>query len=151
MFAFTMYIPTRLSELLTLISRKSKYTRPFTPHPGHSHVVVCGHFDFAAVQEFLREFFCLDHGLSAMRTQVVLLGWDEPNELLKTLLDDPRYHKRVQYVKGSATRFKDLEKVLASKADACFVLNDKISLHDPSHGKQTSLLANIILISLNIK
>jgi hypothetical protein len=134
MFAFTLYIPTRLSELLTLISKKSKYDRAFGSLPNHAHVIVCGHIDIAALREFLREFFCLDHGASTMKTQVVLLAYDEPDEELVMMLDDPAYHKRVKYVKGSAIDFGDLRRVKADEAEACFVMGDKFSLQDPSQG-----------------
>ncbi|KAI9137348.1 hypothetical protein BKA69DRAFT_1098463 [Paraphysoderma sedebokerense] len=130
LIAGAFYIPTHLSELLTMIQNRSKFTVPYAHKKSQQHVIVCGNFEITSMLEFLKEFFCSDHGLSTITTRVVILNPNEPNDELSALLQDPAYLSRVQYVKGSATSFSSLRKVSAHTAVACFVLANKFSQDD---------------------
>ncbi|KAL1920771.1 uncharacterized protein VTP21DRAFT_11406 [Calcarisporiella thermophila] len=107
MICGAIFIPTNLSELLNLISRKSKYEHSFKPQKGKSHILIGGPIDIQSLIYWLREFFSTDHGLSTVNTQVVILNSNEPSEELGLLLQDPAYCTRVHYVKGSATSFQE--------------------------------------------
>src|SRR6266498_5288946 len=77
MVAGALFIPTALSELLTLIQQKSKYDHSYKGDKYKEHIIVTGDFDSTSLFEFLREFFCLDHGLATMNTYVVIVHPDE--------------------------------------------------------------------------
>ncbi|CAG8741447.1 1295_t:CDS:2, partial [Acaulospora colombiana] len=94
MVAGAIFIPTHLSELLNLIQQRSKYDRPFKADKQHNHVVVTGNFDSTSLFEFLREFFCQDHGLAIMNTYVVILNPDEPSDDVAVILEDPAFVNR---------------------------------------------------------
>ncbi|KAJ3364763.1 hypothetical protein GGF31_008909 [Allomyces arbusculus] len=127
MIAGAFYIPTHLSELLTMVRERSKFTKPYKAPRSESHVLVTGKFDVNSVLEFLREFYCPDHGLSTMTTRVVMLSPHEPSEALVTVLQDPAYEARVKYVKGSSTSFRSLGQVDAKNARAAFILTSRTS------------------------
>ncbi|KAI8584387.1 hypothetical protein K450DRAFT_219626 [Umbelopsis ramanniana AG] len=131
MIAGALYIPTRLAELLSLIQHRSKYRHSYRSKDGQQHVIVTGSFEPSSLLEFLREFFCEDHGMDVLLTKVVVLCPYEPSEELNILLNDPSYASRVQYVKGSATSFHHLNKARADVASAAFLLSSKLT-----HGDQ---------------
>lgn len=130
MIAGALYIPTRLAELLSLIQHRSKYRHSYPAKDGQQHVIVTGSFEPSSLLEFLREFFCEDHGMDVLLTKVVVLCPYEPSEELNILLNDPSYASRVQYVKGSATSFHHLNKARADKAEAAFLLSSKLTQGD---------------------
>ncbi|KAL7752186.1 hypothetical protein RI367_002231 [Sorochytrium milnesiophthora] len=140
MIAGAFYIPTHLTELLSMIRSRSKYTAPYKSKSYHGHVLVCGNFAVTSMLEFLREFFCSDHGLETINTQVVILNPCEPSEELSTILSDPAYLSRVKYVKGSATSFRALEKVSARDAKACFILTSMFSAQDADEEEAESIM-----------
>ena len=73
MIAGALYIPTRLAELLSLIQHRSKYRHSYRSKDGQQHVIVTGSFEPSSLLEFLREFFCEDHGMDVLLTKVVIL------------------------------------------------------------------------------
>lgn len=73
MIAGALYIPTRLAELLSLIQHRSKYRHSYPAKDGQQHVIVTGSFEPSSLLEFLREFFCEDHGMDVLLTKVVVL------------------------------------------------------------------------------
>jgi hypothetical protein len=77
MFAGALYLPAALSDLLSLVQEKSKYENSYKGEKHHEHIIVAGDFDATSLFEFLREFFCVDHGLATMNTYVVILHPDE--------------------------------------------------------------------------
>ncbi|KAI3657470.1 hypothetical protein MP638_002733 [Amoeboaphelidium occidentale] len=120
-----VFVPARLAELLGLISKKSKYEHSYKKKLNHNHIVVCGQFETASLQTFLKEFFCTDHGTSAVNTHIIILQPNEPSEELQNLLLDPMYVNRVQYIIGTVMNDRSLEKIRIHEAAACFVLSSK--------------------------
>ncbi|CAG8453233.1 802_t:CDS:10 [Diversispora eburnea] len=122
-----IFLPTHLSELLDLIQQRSKYEHSYKPEKNREHIIVTGNFDASSLFEFLREFFCQDHGMVTMNTHVVILNSDEPDDEISSFLEDPAFVNRVQYVKGSPTFRRSLQKVKADTASAAFLLSSKFS------------------------
>lgn len=122
---FIFVIPRKISELVSLISKKSIYEHSFKRGGHQNHVILCGKFDYASLNSFLKEFFCPDHGKEVFNTSVVILGPEEPSEEISVLLADPIYSHRVQYVKGSILESRSNEKVLIKYAQACFIFSSK--------------------------
>ncbi|PKY42574.1 hypothetical protein RhiirA4_442055 [Rhizophagus irregularis] len=145
MLAGALYIPTALSELLTLIQERSKYNHSYKGEIYKEHIIVTGDFDSTSLFEFLREFFCLDHGLATMNTYVVIMHPDEPDEEIVEFLEDPAFVTRVQYIKGTPTWRRSLEKIRADTASAAFLLTKKFS----KNGDEDD--ANQIMRALAIK
>ena len=63
-----IFLPSALAELIDIASRKSKYVHRYRAQKGQKHVVVMGVFTAVNLSDFLREFFCLDHGTETMTT-----------------------------------------------------------------------------------
>ncbi|CAG8497702.1 18969_t:CDS:10 [Racocetra persica] len=91
------------------------------------HIIITGSFDAMSLFEFLREFFCQDHGMTTMNTFALILNPDEPDDDTALLLEDPAFINRVQYIKGSPAFRRSLEKVKADTASAAFLLSPKFS------------------------
>ena len=122
-----IYLPTQLSDLITLVRSQSQYNRSYRPSKGRSHVIVVGNLEIVALRGFLREFYSTDHGSKTLTTNVVLVNSYEPGSELEQLLADPIYSNRVKYVKGSAMSFRSLRKAKVESAKAAFVLTSRIS------------------------
>jgi hypothetical protein len=106
-----IYLPSSLAELLDLSSRKSKYVHRYRLKSFQDHIVIMGAFDAAILGDFLREFFCLDHGTETMNMIVVILSPNEPTSEIVAILNDAYYVRRVKYVRGQETSFHSLSKV----------------------------------------
>ncbi|KAI9220810.1 hypothetical protein BC828DRAFT_382621 [Blastocladiella britannica] len=126
MVAGAFYLPGAISDLLTMLRSRSKFTRPYAS-TGNLHVIVMGSLDTGSVTTFLREILCEDHGPATTFTTVLFLSPDEPSDALIDVFADPAYATRVQYVKGSATSFRDLEQCRAKEARAVFILQSKLA------------------------
>ncbi|KAJ3191603.1 hypothetical protein HK101_007566 [Irineochytrium annulatum] len=123
MIAGIVFLPPALTEFIELIRTRSKYVHSYKPHSEGDHVVVVGDLEVTAVRDFLREFFCEDHGTVAMSTRVVMMYPAEPNEDLKALLGDPLYANRVLYIKGSTMSIHDLQKAKVKLCRSVFILS----------------------------
>ncbi|KAJ9054985.1 hypothetical protein DSO57_1008870 [Entomophthora muscae] len=149
MVSGALFLPGKISELLALISKRSIFDSHFEPEKNRQHVIVCGNFTNNCLYEFLREFFCEDHGLQTVNTNVVILNSAEPSEELVSILNDPVYSSRVQYVKGLPTSYKSLKKVRASLAKACFVLTGKNSSDDDREADATAVMLALAIKRFN--
>jgi hypothetical protein len=144
MFTSAIFIPKNLAELLTLINKKSKFDHSFKKKHNQNHVVVCGQFETISLQSFLREFFCSDHGSSTVNTHVVIFNMNEPTEELKLILNDPRYVRRVQYVRGSAMDIRTLEKVRIQEATACFIFSSKYATENATDDDAKTVMRALV-------
>ncbi|KAJ1926753.1 hypothetical protein IWQ60_003522 [Tieghemiomyces parasiticus] len=141
MIVGAVFIPANLSELLTLMARQSRYPTRFTPAAHQSHVLLVGRMEPMSLFEFLREFFCEDHGLVTVNTVVVIMGAEDPPEDVANVLNDPAFVNRVKYVRGSPTSFSNLQKVCANRAKACFLLTNKMhTSQDPEVEDATTVM-----------
>ena len=113
-----IFLPTQISDLITLIRSQSDYRFSYKPLRGRQHVVVVGNLEIVSLRGFLREFYSADHGSKTLTTSVVMLASSEPTAELQALLADPIYSHRVQYIKGSCMSFKSLQ-----KAKVCIIIH----------------------------
>lgn len=113
-----IFLPTQISDLITLIRSQSDYRFSYKPLRGRQHVVVVGNLEIVSLRGFLREFYSADHGSKTLTTSVVMLASSEPSSELQALLADPIYSHRVQYIKGSCMSFKSLQ-----KAKVCIIIH----------------------------
>ncbi|KAJ1885406.1 hypothetical protein LPJ81_006916, partial [Coemansia sp. IMI 209127] len=125
MFIGIFWLPPRVSEMLDIWRNRSPWPSQFEAEANQAHVLVIGDLEYSALFEFLREFFCEDHGIRTVNTVVVLMSEHEPSKEVSELLHDPSYVNRVKFVMGSATSFSQLEEVQANHAQAIFVLSSK--------------------------
>lgn len=151
MITAAVVIPTNLSELLTLINKKSVFDHSFKRKQGQNHVVVCGQFEVTSLQSFLKEFFCPDHGSTTVNTHVVILNLAEPSESMKEILFDPAYVNRVQYVRGSAMQVRSLEKVRIHEAAACFIFSSKYATENASEDDSKTVMRALVSFILVFK
>jgi hypothetical protein len=131
MFTGAIFLPSQIGDLISVIRTSSKYTAPFEKPDKRTHVIVCGNLEIVSLRGFLREFYSPDHGMRTLLTHVVIIGYNEPEEELVSLMTDPVYANRVQYVKGSVMSFRSLQKAHLCSAAAAFVLASKISDVEP--------------------
>ncbi|KAJ2897341.1 hypothetical protein GGI21_004951, partial [Coemansia aciculifera] len=125
MFIGIFWLPPRVSEMLSLWQDRSPWPSEFEAEANQSHVLVIGDLEYTTLFEFLREFFCEDHGIRTVNTVVVVMSEKSPGKEVAELLGDPAYVNRVKFVLGSPTSFKQLSHVLAESALAIFLLSSK--------------------------
>ncbi|KAJ2860641.1 hypothetical protein GGH94_005392 [Coemansia aciculifera] len=125
MFIGIFWLPPRVSEMLSLWQDRSPWPGSFEAETNQSHVLVIGDLEYTTLFEFLREFFCEDHGVRTVNTVVVVMSEKSPGKEVSELLGDPAYVNRVKFVLGSPTSFKQLGDVEAEEALAIFLLSSK--------------------------
>ncbi|KAJ2062008.1 hypothetical protein GGH13_006513, partial [Coemansia sp. S155-1] len=125
MFIGIFWLPPRVSEMLSLWQDRSPWPASFEAETNQSHVLVIGDLEYTTLFEFLREFFCEDHGVRTVNTVVVVMSEKSPGKEVSELLGDPAYVNRVKFVLGSPTSFKQLGDVEAEEALAIFLLSSK--------------------------
>ncbi|KAJ2810697.1 hypothetical protein H4S07_002522 [Coemansia furcata] len=125
MFIGIFWLPPRVSEMLSLWQDRSPWPGRFEAETNQSHVLVIGDLEYTTLFEFLREFFCEDHGVRTVNTVVVVMSEKSPGKEVSELLGDPAYVNRVKFVLGSPTSFKQLGDVEAEAALAIFLLSSK--------------------------
>ncbi|KAJ1944944.1 hypothetical protein FBU59_002456 [Linderina macrospora] len=125
MFIGIFWLPPRVSEMLSLWQDRSPWPAEFEAESNQSHVLLIGDLHYTTLFEFLREFFCEDHGFTTVNTVVVVMSETSPSKEIAELLTDPSYVNRVKFVLGSPTSFSQLSKVQADRAQAIFLLSSK--------------------------
>ncbi|KAJ2394180.1 hypothetical protein GGI05_002152 [Coemansia sp. RSA 2603] len=125
MFIGIFWLPPRVSEMLSLWQDRSPWPSQFEAESNQAHVLVIGDLEYTALFEFLREFFCEDHGIRTVNTVVVVMSEKSPGKEVAELLSDPAYVNRVKFVLGSPTSFSQLSDVEARHAQAIFLLSSK--------------------------
>ncbi|OMH84936.1 Calcium-activated potassium channel slowpoke [Zancudomyces culisetae] len=125
MFLGVLWFPPRMAEVLEMLGERNPWATNFTPEYNQKHVLVIGDLSYSSMFEFLREFFCEDHGPKIINTVVVLMSETPPEKNVAKLLKDPAYVENVKFVLGSPTSMKDLSDVKAHRARSIFVLSNK--------------------------
>ncbi|KAJ2703067.1 hypothetical protein FB645_004059 [Coemansia sp. IMI 203386] len=125
MFIGIFWLPPRVSEMLSLWQDRSPWPAEFEAESNQAHVLVIGDLEYSTLFEFLREFFCEDHGIRTVNTVVVVMSEKSPGKEVSELLGDPAYVNRVKFVLGSPTSFTQLSDVQARSAQAIFLLSSK--------------------------
>ncbi|KAJ1956072.1 hypothetical protein GGI12_005403, partial [Dipsacomyces acuminosporus] len=125
MFIGIFWLPPRVSEMLSLWQDRSPWPAQFEAEANQAHVLLIGDLEYTMLFEFLREFFCEDHGIHTVNTVVVVMSEKNPGKEVTELLNDPSYVNRVKFVLGSPTSFSQLSDVQADKAQAIFLLSSK--------------------------
>ncbi|OLY81977.1 Calcium-activated potassium channel slowpoke [Smittium mucronatum] len=157
-FLGIVWMPPKISEILNMIEEKTpdNLKEAFIPEPNQNHVLVIGDLSYSSLVEFLREFFCEDHGPQIVNTKVILMNETGPDKESELLISDPLYEKSVSFVLGSPTRNKDLDAVRAKDSKSIFLLSKKNSHRDEpeaedSHKVLISLAISRYLMSLNTR
>ncbi|KAJ2771925.1 hypothetical protein IWQ56_001592, partial [Coemansia nantahalensis] len=125
MFVGLFWLPPRVAEMLSLWQDRSPWPAHFEEEANQMHVLVIGDLEYTALFEFLREFFCEDHGIRTVNTVVVVMSERSPGKEVAELLHDPSYVNRVKFVLGAPTSFSQLDAVQAERAQAVFLLSSK--------------------------
>ncbi|KAJ2785808.1 hypothetical protein H4R18_000354, partial [Coemansia javaensis] len=125
MFIGIFWLPPRVAEMLSLWQDRSPWPSHYEAETNQMHVLVIGDLEYTALFEFLREFFCEDHGIRTVNTVVVVMSEKSPGKEVSELLHDPSYVNRVKFVLGSPTSFAQLDRVQAERAQAVFLLSSK--------------------------
>ncbi|KAJ2714400.1 hypothetical protein H4R19_001749 [Coemansia spiralis] len=125
MFVGLFWLPPRVSEMLSLWQDRSPWPSHYEEETNQMHVLVIGDLEYTALFEFLREFFCEDHGIRTVNTVVVVMSERSPGKEVAELLHDPSYVNRVKFVLGTPTSFSQLDDVQAERAQAVFLLSSK--------------------------
>ncbi|PVU90239.1 hypothetical protein BB561_004957 [Smittium simulii] len=125
MFLGIIWMPPKMSEVLSVIEKRNPLPKSYKPEPHQKHVLVIGDLNLGSLVEFLREFFSQDHGQQIVNTKVVLMSENEPDSCVQALLNDPSYKTSVMFMLGSPVSPKSLRKAQIEKASSIFILSSK--------------------------
>ena len=97
---------------------------------------------------FLEELFNPDHfdnsGGGTQSVHCILMQPGKPESFVLTLLNDPNYTGKLQYLEGSSLLDQDLDRCSLINADAIVLLGDKFSYDAEQEDTHTILQAMII-------
>jgi len=137
-------VPARASELMSILSEKSVYSRMnYKQVDSTDFIVLCGNIGTNSVINFLMEFFHEDHGHS--QRHCVILDQNRPDNEMENLLRDSKYEKILVFIQGNPLDEVDLKRVSVDKAKSVIVLCNKHSVNPEEEDGKT------ILISIFIK
>eukprot|EP00835_Amoeboradix_gromovi_P002304 NODE_128_length_18581_cov_0.247538.p2 type:complete len:910 gc:universal NODE_128_length_18581_cov_0.247538:16404-13675(-) len=143
------YLPPQVSNLIDIVRSKSSYSFPYQIEPDTKHVIITGTFNSTTLIEFLYEFYHVDHGFMTSKTNAVILYPDEPDEDVKTLLNDPMFSSKLFYIKGSSVDFEDLKLAKIKHASACFILSVNNPQFSPNEIDSEGLMRCIAISKSN--
>jgi voltage-gated potassium channel Kch len=149
--ASLVMVPIQISALQDELSLRSKYRSPFTQRREAPHIVVVGFKNSsAAMREFLAEMYHPDR-LSGLPDRLssrrcVVLSPDEPEEDIKTIIANPYYEGKIQYVRGSVMNNADLAKASVYNAAAAFIISDPAANDVDAEDKFTALRTLMIKV-----
>lgn len=93
-------IPAKSSELISILSNKSVYSRiSYKRVDSTEFIVLCGNLGTSTVINFLYEFFHEDHG--AYQKHCIILSPNRPDNDMENLLRDTKYEKVIVYIQGN--------------------------------------------------
>ena len=134
-------IPAKSSDLVTILSNKSVYSRiSYKRVDNTEFIVLCGSLGTSSVQNFLTEFFHSDHGKTSQR-HCIVLNPSRPDNDMENLLREPKYEKKIFYIQGDPLDEIDLRRAQADKAKAVIIMCDKHSAKPDAEDSKTILIA----------
>ncbi|PVU91307.1 hypothetical protein BB561_004476 [Smittium simulii] len=145
MFLGIIWLPPRVAEVLEMISDRNPWASEYKRDKSKEHILVIGDLNFNSLFEFLREFFCEDHGPQIVNTIVVLMSENEPSNEVSMLINDPTYKNSVKFVLGSPTSFKDLACADAGHAKSVFVLSSKCTPDDEQQNDSQKIMITLAI------
>ena len=99
------------------------------------HVIVSGHITAISAKDFIKDFLHPDR--DDTRTHILFMHPEWPDQDLKNVLRT--HYKRIQYIRGSLLKAKDLKKAHISSSSAIFILADK-NANNPTEEDHGNLL-----------
>eukprot|EP00232_Nephroselmis_pyriformis_P029999 CAMPEP_0182871260 /NCGR_PEP_ID=MMETSP0034_2-20130328/11017_1 /TAXON_ID=156128 /ORGANISM="Nephroselmis pyriformis, Strain CCMP717" /LENGTH=879 /DNA_ID=CAMNT_0025003803 /DNA_START=266 /DNA_END=2902 /DNA_ORIENTATION=+ len=122
-FTFTV-VPYEMNTLVQILAQSSVYQRDrYRPRRKGSHIIITGSIKYSGVEDFVSEFYHVDHGFGDM--DAVLLSPEPPDRRMELLLRSSRMRNALKYVEGSPMVERDLHRACAHTAKAIFVLCNK--------------------------
>lgn len=133
-------IPAKSSELISILSNKSVYSRiNYKRVESTEFIVLCGSLSTSSVVNFLMEFFHEDHGNT--QKHCIILNPNRPDNDMENLLRDPKYEKIIVYIQGNPLDEIDLRRAQADKAKAVIIMCNKHSINPEEEDSRTILIA----------
>lgn len=108
LFITMIYIPTQTSELLRLVSIKSKFRTAVYPGSESNHVVVTGHVGVNAIQNFCDELFHEEHNNSGQQMNAVLVQDHDPIPEIDIFVQ--KYEKLMYYLAGDPLEGESMDR-----------------------------------------
>ena len=130
---FMVIVPVKISELADLLAMRSAWHTTYHAKPGYRNILIIGSvLEASEVEAFLEEFYHPDRmkntkDATLQSTEIVIMSPVDPSEAMVALLFVPFWQGQVHYINGSALEDKDLKRVGARTAEACFILIGKSS------------------------
>lgn len=137
-FISIVIIPAKSSELISILSNKSIYSRiSYKRVDSTEFIVLCGSLGTSSVVNFLSEFFHEDHGSS--QRHCIILSPNRPDNDMENLLRDTKYEKIIKYIQGDPNSDIDLRRAQADKAKAVVIMCNKHSINPEEEDSKTVL------------
>ncbi|KRX03637.1 hypothetical protein PPERSA_04189 [Pseudocohnilembus persalinus] len=126
------FVPTKASQLMSLLSQKSIYSRKsYTASERIPHLVLTGVISHTAALDFFSELFHEDHG--QQKKNAVMLLPNQPDSQMQSLITN--YQDDVIFLQGNNQKEKDLIRCQAEFAKAIIILSNK---HSPDPYEEDS-------------
>lgn len=132
-------ITNQISKIGQLMESYSKYD---TQYNASGHIVIMGNYRPKALHRFLVQYYHTDHG--NVKTKCIVIGEQYPSNELISIISDPRYEGKVDYLEGNPSSSGTLRKSNLILAESLFILTDQLDENQLSQDTYACLLAKMI-------
>jgi voltage-gated potassium channel Kch len=141
----------QVNQMATVIQQTNKYGGYYRGNDSAPHVILTGDFSVASVKAFLNEFYHPNHTLKRTdaKVRVLLMHHEKPSTGIKTLLeDDDEGFDLLEFIEGTPTSMKDLQRAAVRQAKAVFIMVEKSST-SPLEEDTDTILATLAIRKSN--
>jgi len=124
-----IFVPFQTNQLLKVISEQSVWGKQsYNGRKNHRHVLVAGTVNSNGLACFIHEFYNADQlRRSDDVMNVVIMAPSYPSNDVIDLLADPAFASRLTYISGSVLAEKDLLRADVGRAEAVWLLSNKLT------------------------
>jgi hypothetical protein len=134
-------IPSKCSELMTLLASKSIYSRTtYRKLDKVNFILITGSISYFSLLDLLQEYFHVDHGENEKHALILMPQRPDPN--MKSLLQE--YQNKLFYFEGDPLKESDLKRCQFKDASTILILCNKQTDDSNAEDSKTILQAMAI-------
>jgi hypothetical protein len=139
--ASLIQIPAKCSELMTLLSSKSIYSRTtYKKLDKVNYILITGNISYGSMVDLLNEYFHPDHGENERHALILMPQRPDPN--MKSLLQE--YSNKLYYFEGDPLKESDLRRCQFKDSSTIILLCNKQTDDSNAEDSKTILQAMAI-------
>ena len=111
-------------EINDFLKLNSQYSKSYKEKKGIKHVILGGFFTKTSLMKFLSEFYHEDHKDKSSNLKIIIIQSEFPSQEIQSVLLNPKFDNKLQYIKGDILSSKTLNKASADTASAVILKSE---------------------------